>query len=396
MRRILLIITGGIAAYKSLLLIRALRAKGIEVVPVMTESAKEFVTPLSVSALAENQVRTKLFDLDAEAKMGHIELSRSADLIVVAPATANFIAKIANGQANDLATTLVLAARAPIMVAPAMNVAMWEAEATQQHINTLKSRGFDIVGPTEGDMACGEFGFGRFAEPDDILKEILAKFGDMPLEGRRILISSGPTHEPIDPVRYIANRSSGKQGLAIADELIKLGARVTFVTGPASAPRPEGAHVIEVETALEMRQKIFENLEVDAFISAAAVADWRVDASGEKLKKTVDGLPKLSFSENPDILKEVCQSPQKPRLVIGFAAETENVVAYAQAKRERKGCDWLLANDVSPKSGVMGGDHNRIHFVTENGVEDWPEGSKGFAAKMLAQKISAEMQTWSK
>ena len=394
MKTVLLIITGGIAAYKSLLLIRALRASGVRVVPVMTQSAAEFVTPLSVSALAENPVRTKLFDLEAEAKMGHIELSRSADLIVIAPATANFIAKIANGLADDLASTLVMAARAPIMIAPSMNVAMWESAATQDNMAKLSARGFLSIGPTEGDMACGEFGFGRFEEPEQIHEAIMAHLGEAPLAGKHIVVTSGPTHEPIDPVRYIANRSSGKQGTAIADALINFGANVTFITGPASAPRPDGANIVEVETAREMEAAVKSALPSDVFISAAAVADWHVEQSAEKLKKTTSGLPTLNFSENPDILKAVCESKDRPRLVIGFAAETQNVIEYATAKRARKGCDWILANDVSSKTGIMGGDHNAIHLISESGHESWPEQSKTMAAKMLAERITGEIAKW--
>ncbi len=387
-------ITGGIAAYKSLLLIRALRASGVRVVPVMTESASQFVTPLSVSALAENPVRSKLFDLEAEAKMGHIELSRSADLIVIAPATANFIAKIANGLADDLASTLVSAARAPIMIAPSMNVAMWENAATQENMSKLGERGFLSIGPTKGDMACGEYGFGRFEEPEQIHAAIMEQLGAAPLAGKHIVMTSGPTHEPIDPVRYIANRSSGKQGTAIANALINLGAKVTFITGPASAARPEGAHIVEVETARDMETAVNAALPSDVFISAAAVADWHVEACEEKLKKTTDGLPTLCLSENPDILKTVCASKNRPKLVIGFAAETQNVVEFATAKRERKGCDWILANDVSPKTGIMGGDHNAIHLITENSHESWPEQSKTMAAKMLAERITDEIAKW--
>lgn len=394
MKTVLLIITGGIAAYKSLLLIRSLRASGVRVVPVMTESAAEFVTPLSVSALAENPVRSKLFDLEAEAKMGHIELSRSADLIVIAPATANFIAKIVNGLADDLASTLVIAARAPIMIAPSMNVAMWESEATKENMSKLGARGFLSIGPTEGDMACGEYGFGRFEEPEQIHAAIMSKLGAAPLAGKHIVVTSGPTHEPIDPVRYIANRSSGKQGTAIADALINLGAKVTFITGPATAPRPDGAQIIEVETARDMETAVKAAPPADVFISAAAVADWHVEASGEKLKKTTDGLPELNFSENPDILKSVCASKERPKLVIGFAAETQNVVEFASAKRERKGCDWILANDVSPETGIMGGDHNSIHLITKDDTESWPQQSKTMAAKMLAERITAEIEKW--
>ncbi len=394
MRRILLIITGGIAAYKALMLIRELRNQDIEVVPVMTESAKEFVTPLSVAALAEQPVRSQLFSLDDEAKMGHIELSRSADAVVIAPATANFIGKVANGLADDLASTLVIATRSPVMIAPAMNVAMWESEANQANIKTLKSRNFEMIGPMEGDMACGEFGFGRLVEPTDILQAILSHFGDLPLRGRQITITSGPTHEPIDPVRYIANRSSGKQGTAIAEALQRLGANITFVTGPATAPRPSGTKIIEVQSADEMYQAVHKNLPSDVFISVAAVADWKVEAREQKIKKNNDGLPQLSFEKNPDILQSVCKSKNRPRLVIGFAAETENVLEHGQTKRERKGCDWLLANDVSHRTGIMGGEHNQIQFITKDETKAWPKASKKDVANKLAEKILDEIKKW--
>ncbi len=389
MKTVLLIITGGIAAYKSLLTIRLLRNSGYEVLPVMTASAHEFVTPLSVAALAENPVRDALFDLDAEAKMGHIELARAADLVLVAPATANFIAKMTNGVADDLATTLLLATRSPIMIAPAMNVAMWEHQATQDNIATLKSRGVHVIDPDEGAMACGEFGEGRLPEPEVIFARAGALLSKGPLKGKTCIVTSGPTHEPIDPVRYIANRSSGKQGTAIAQALLDKGADVVFVTGPAITPPPNGAKVITIETAKEMQRAVEAALPADVFISAAAVADWHVENAGaEKIKKTVDGLPELNFAQNPDILATISKrKTDRPELVIGFAAETENVVEYAKDKREHKGCDWIVANDVSPKTGIMGGDDNEIILITENGTTAFSRQSKASAAQALVNAI---------
>ncbi len=389
MKTVLFIITGGIAAYKSLLTIRLLRQAGFEVLPVMTASAHEFVTPLSVAALAENPVRDQLFNLDEEAKMGHIELARAAALVLIAPATANFMAKIANGHADDLASTLVLATRSPLLFAPAMNVAMWENPATRQTLQTLQDRGATIIPPGEGAMACGEFGEGRLAEPEEIYKAVEAILGARPLKDKHILLSSGPTHEPIDPVRYIANRSSGKQGTAIAEALIDAGAKVTFVTGPAITPPPKGAQIIKVETAQQMQTALHQALPADVFISAAAVADWRVEnSSDEKIKKTTGGLPELSFAQNPDILAEISNlKTNRPPLVIGFAAETQNVEEYASAKRKRKGCDWIIANDVSPQTGIMGGDENEIYLIKETGSEHWPRQSKTAAARSLVNAI---------
>ncbi len=361
-KTILLIIGGGIAAYKSLDLIRQLRGQGAEVLTVLTRAGAEFVTPLSVSALAGTRVFQDLFDLTDEAEMGHIKLSRRADLLVVAPATADLMAKMAGGHANDLATTLLLATDTPVLLAPAMNVRMWHHPATQRNIATLQGDGITIVGPNAGDMACGEQGLGRMAEPAEILAAITAYLQpkaaqSSPLAGRHVIVTSGPTHEPIDPVRYIANRSSGAQGAAIAAALRDLGARVSFVTGPASVPAPQGVDVMPVETAQQMLAAVQAALPADAAVMAAAVADWRVaNAGAQKIKKEASGaLPNLEFAENPDILAWVSHAANRPHLVVGFAAETQDVIAQATAKRARKGCDWIVANDVSPNSGVMGG-----------------------------------------
>ncbi len=389
-KRVLLIIGGGIAAFKSLDLIRRLRESGAEVTPVLTKAAAEFVTPLSVAALSGSKVYTDLFDLTDEAEMGHIQLSRSADLVVVAPATADLMAKMAQGLANDLASTLLLATDTPVLVAPAMNVRMWDHPATQRNVTTLKGDGVSFVGPNEGDMACGEFGPGRMSEPLEIVAAVEGALAGGPLQGKRILITSGPTHEPIDPVRYIANRSSGAQGTALANALLALGADVIFVTGPADVAPPVGVEVIAIQTAQEMLEAVQSVLPVDAAVFAAAVADWRVaDASDRKLKKTKDGLPDLSFAENPDILAHVAQlSKGRPPLVVGFAAETNDVEANAIAKRLRKGCDWIVANDVSPETGIMGGSENDVSIISDAGVEDLPRMSKDKVAQELAQRIA--------
>ena len=389
-KRILLIIGGGIAAFKSLDLIRRLRERGADVTPVLTRSGTEFVTPLSVAALSGSKVYTDLFDLTDEAEMGHIQLSRSADLIVVAPATADLMAKMAQGLANDLASTLLLATDTPVLVAPAMNVRMWQHPATQRNIAALKGDGVTFIGPNDGDMACGEFGPGRMSEPLEIVAAVEAKLANGPLKGKRVLITSGPTHEPIDPVRYIANRSSGAQGTALANALSALGADVVFVTGPADVAPPEGVEVIAVQTAQQMLEAVQTALPADVAIFAAAVADWRVEgASDRKLKKSKDGLPTLSFAENPDILAHVAQlTTGRPPLVIGFAAETNDVKANATAKRKRKGCDWIVANDVSPETGIMGGSENAVSLISDVGVEDWPRMSKENVSRKLAQRIA--------
>jgi len=388
-KRILLIIGGGIAAFKSLDLIRRLRERGAFVTPVLTKSGAEFVTPLSVSALAGEKIYSDLFDLTSEAEMGHIELSRSADLIVVAPGTADLMAKMAGGLANDLASTLLLATDKRVLVAPSMNVRMWEHPATQRNLATLKSDGVLFVGPNEGDMACGEYGYGRLAEPLEIVDAIDTALSGGPLKGKHILVTSGPTHEPIDPVRYIANRSSGAQGTAIAKALAALGADVTFVTGPADVPPPNGVRVIKVQTAAEMLTAVMEAPASDAAVFAAAVADWRVENAGpSKIKKDGNGLPTLEFAENPDILATVSKLKKgRPGLVIGFAAETDDVIANATAKRLRKGCDWIVANDVSPATGIMGGTENDVTLITADGSEDWPRMGKDAVAQRLAQKL---------
>ncbi len=389
-KRILLIIGGGISAYKSLDLIRKLRERGAAVTPVLTGAATEFVTSLSVAALSGSKIYGELFDLTAEAEMGHIQLSRSADLVVVAPATADLMAKMAHGLANDLASTLLLATDTPVLVAPAMNVRMWDHAATQRNIATLADDGVAFVGPNEGDMACGEFGPGRMAEPMEIVAAVEAKLSDGPLKGKRVLITSGPTHEPIDPVRYIANRSSGAQGTALANALSALGADVVFVTGPADVAPPSGVEVIAVQTAQQMLEAVQTALPADVAIFAAAVADWRVEgASDRKLKKTKDGLPTLTFAENPDILAHVSQlKTGRPALVVGFAAETNDVEANATAKLKRKGCDWIVANDVSPETGIMGGSENDVAIISQAGVDEWPRMSKDMVSRKLAQRIA--------
>jgi len=389
-KHILLIIGGGIAAYKSLDLIRRLRERGAEVTPVLTKAGSEFVTPLSVSALAGNKLYSDLFDLNDEAEMGHIELSRAADLIVVAPATADLMAKMAGGISNDLASTLLLATDKRVLIAPSMNVRMWQHPATQRNLATLKDDGILMVGPGEGDMACGEYGPGRMAEPLEIVAAADAALSDGPLKGKHILVTSGPTHEPIDPVRYIANRSSGSQGTAIAEALRALGADVTFVTGPADVPAPMDVTVVAVETAKEMKDAVEAALPADAAIFAAAVADWHVaNATDSKIKKDKSGLPTLEFAENPDILATVSQMTSgRPNLVVGFAAETDDVVANATAKRERKGCDWIVANDVSPETGIMGGSENAVTLISDDGAEAWARMGKDAVAQELANRIA--------
>ena len=389
-KRILLIIGGGIAAFKSLDLIRRLRERGASVTPVLTSAGAEFVTPLSVSALAGHKVYRDLFDLTDEAEMGHIELSRSPDLIVVAPATADLMAKMSGGHADDLASTLLLATDTPVLVAPAMNVRMWEHRATRRNRAVLDADGIMFVGPNEGDMACGEYGPGRMSEPLEIVAAIEAALVDGPLKGKRVLVTSGPTHEPIDPVRYIANRSSGAQGAAIARALSALGAEVVFVTGPADVPPPQGVQVVRIETAQQMLDAVQSALPVDAAVFAAAVADWRVaKESASKMKKDKGGIPKLDFAENPDILATISQLQEgRPALVVGFAAETDDVVENAAAKRQRKGCDWIVANDVSAGTGIMGGAENDITLITNEGAEDWPRMAKDQVAARLADRIA--------
>ena len=396
-RRVLLIIGGGIAAYKNLELIRRPKERGASVRAIMTQAAHQFVTPLSVSSLSGDKVYTDLFDLTDEAEMGHIELSRDADLLVVAPATADLMAKMASGLANDLASTALLATDKKVLIAPAMNVRMWTHRATQRNLETLLADGVDVVGPNQGDMACGEYGPGRMAEPAEILAAIEAHFAELafpgggPLKGKRVLITSGPTHEPIDPVRYLANRSSGKQGYAIAQAVARLGAETVLVSGPTNLPSPPGVTVKRVETAREMLSACEAALPADIAICAAAVADWRVASDAEqKLKKQPgEQAPALMLVENPDILATLSQlTANRPLLVIGFAAETEKVIAHAVAKRQRKGCDWIVANDVSPATGVMGGDLNTVHLITREGQEDWPLLPKQAVAERLARRIA--------
>ena len=393
-KRILLIIGGGISAYKSLDLIRKLRDAGATVTPVMTRAATEFVTPLSVAALAGERVYQELFDLTDEAEMGHIQLSRVADLIVVAPATADLMAKMASGRADDLASTLLLATDTRVLAAPAMNVRMWTHTATQRNVAQLCRDGVTIVGPNDGAMACGEFGPGRMAEPMEILAAVQAAFATGPMVGKHVLVTSGPTHEPIDPVRYIANRSSGAQGAAIASALRDLGASVTFITGPATVPPPVGVTVVKVQTAQQMLGAVEAALPADVAIFAAAVADWRVsNAADQKVKKDGSGkMPDMSFAENPDILAQVAQMKTgRPKLVIGFAAETNDVLAHATAKRARKGCDWIVANDVSAGTGIMGGAENAVTLISEAGAEVWPRMEKASVAKRLAAKIAGAL-----
>ena len=394
-KRILLIIGGGIAAYKSLDLIRRLRERGADVTPVLTRAAEAFVTPLSVGALAAAKVYRDLFDLTDEAEMGHIQLSRAADLIVVAPATADLMAKMAAGLAGDLATTVLLATDKRVLLAPAMNVRMWQHAATQRNLAVLRGDGVLFAGPNDGDMACGEYGPGRMAEPLEIVAAIEAALGAGLLAGRHVIVTSGPTHEPIDPVRFIANRSSGAQGAALARALAGLGAAVTFVTGPALVPPPAGVRVIRVETAVQMLAAVQAHLPADAVVCAAAVADWRVaNGAEQKLKKDGSGkAPALEFAENPDILAAISQMVAgRPRLVVGFAAETETVLAHATAKRLRKGCDWIVANDVSASTGIMGGAENEVMLVTQDGAEVWPRLSKDEVGRRLAARIAQVFQ----
>ena len=391
-KRILLIIGGGIAAYKALDLIRRLRERGAAVRAVMTAAAQDFVTPLSVGALTADHVFTDLFDRQDEQDVGHIRLAREADLIIVAPATADLMAKAANGFAGDLATAVLLATDRKVLMAPAMNPRMWAHPATRRNFVRLAADGIAVVGPMQGEMAeAGEVGEGRMAEPLEIVAAAEAALGGGALAGRHVIVTSGPTHEPIDPVRYIANRSSGAQGTALAAALRDLGARVTFVTGPASVPAPPGVEVVPVETAREMLAAVEAALPADAAVFAAAVADWRVkNASHSKMKKDGSGrAPALEFAENPDILATVAQLESgRPRLVVGFAAETDDVVAHARAKRARKRCDWIVANDVRPATGIMGGAENAVTLITGERAEDWPRLGKDEVARRLAARIA--------
>jgi phosphopantothenoylcysteine decarboxylase/phosphopantothenate--cysteine ligase len=389
-RRILLIISGGIAAYKCLDLIRQLRAHGAAVRCILTRSATEFVTPLSVAALSGDKVYDDLFSLTDEHDMGHIQLSRDADLLVVVPATANILARMAQGIADDLATTALLATDKPVMVAPSMNVRMWEHEATRANMTVLRSRNVTVLGPDSGDMACGEYGEGRMIEPADIVAAIERAFTDQGrLAGQRALVTSGPTHEPIDPVRYIANRSSGKQGHAIAAALARMGAETILVTGPTQETDPPGVAVIRVETAQQMLVACQTALPADVAVCAAAVSDWRPESAGNQKIKKNGTPPKLSLTENPDILKTLATAGNgRPRLVIGFAAETGDVIAKAKPKLLAKGCDWIVANDVAPGTQTFGGSDNSVHLITANKVESWPRMSKQAVADQLASLIA--------
>jgi phosphopantothenoylcysteine decarboxylase/phosphopantothenate--cysteine ligase len=393
-KRILLIVGGGIAAYKSCELVRLIRRNGGAVTCVLTDGGSHFVTPMTLAALSENQVHTSLWDLKDEVEMGHIQLSRQADLVVVCPATADLLARMAAGIADDLATTLLLATDKKVLVAPAMNVRMWQHEATRRNVARLRADGVAVLEPDEGDMACGEFGPGRLPEPEKIYARIAAMLeghatqetaSTGPLSGRHVIVTAGPTHEPIDPVRVIANRSSGKQGFAIAASLAELGARVTLVAGPVSLPTPPAVDRVNVETGRQMQAAVEAALPADAAVLVAAVADWRVEAATSKLKKA-DGPPQLAWSANPDILAELARSPRRPGLLVGFAAETDDVIASAKGKRERKDCDWIVANDVS--GDVMGGEQNKVHLVTADGVEAWERAPKADVARRLASRIA--------
>ena len=392
-QRVLLIVGGGIAAYKALELTRLLRKAGVGVRPILTKAGAEFVTPLSLSALAEDKVYSELFSLTDEAEMGHIELSRSADLVVVAPATADLMAKAANGHASDLASTTILATDKPVLMAPAMNVRMWEHAATRRNFEQLKADGVLFVGPDEGAMACGEYGPGRMAEPAEIFEAIQAALSgpaSRPLAGRRAIVTAGPTAEPLDPVRLLTNRSSGKQGYAIASALAALGADVTLVSGPTALSAPAGVNRVDVETARDMLAACQAALPADIAVCVAAVADWRPELQGtSKIKKGDGALPAISLVENPDILATLAKGQARPKLVVGFAAETDDVEAHASAKLARKGCDWIVANDVSIE-GTMGGDQNAVAIVSKGGIERWDRMAKGEVARRLAARIAEE------
>ncbi|HEX8401254.1 MAG TPA: bifunctional phosphopantothenoylcysteine decarboxylase/phosphopantothenate--cysteine ligase CoaBC [Allosphingosinicella sp.] len=410
-RRILLIVGGGIAAYKSCELIRLLRRAAASVTCVLTEGGAQFVTPMTLAALSENPVHTSLWDLKNEVEMGHIQLSRQADLVVVCPATAHLLARMAAGLADDLATTLLLATNKRVLAVPAMNVRMWQHPATVRNVARLRSDGLTVLEPDKGEMACGEYGPGRLPEPEAIVTAIsglltaqaepvealpphLFTAGKARLAGKHVLVTAGPTHEPIDPVRMLANRSSGKQGFAIAHAAAALGARVTLVAGPVALPTPAGVTRIDVETALEMQAAVRAALPADGAVMVAAVADWRVEASPTKIKKRPAGPPELRFLENPDLLADLAAAPARPRLLVGFAAETDDVLDNARAKLRRKGCDWIVANDVS--GDVMGGDANQVHLVTASGVESWERLSKDEVARRLAERIATELASGEK
>ncbi len=425
-KRILLIVSGGIAAYKALELVRLIKRQGIAVRAVMTQSATEFVTPLSLGVITEDHVYGEMFDLKEEREIGHIQLSRQADLIVICPATANILAKMTAGIADDLATTILLATDKPVLAVPAMNVRMWQHRATQRNLTQLKADGVTIMEPDEGAMACGEFGPGRLPEPPVVAERICAMLGHSfdaaltagrapttvassgamesqpdfadidhrPLFGKHILVTAGPTYEAIDPVRYIANRSSGRQGFAIAAAAAEMGAEVTLVAGPVHLVTPPGVIRIDVESALEMQTEVEKSLPADVAILVAAVADWRAaDVPEQKIKKDGKGIPPLTLTENPDILASLAKHKYRPTLLIGFAAETENIVEHATAKLAKKGCDWIIANDVSGAKGesVMGGENNAFHIITKNGVESWPDSPKDVIARKLMEKVADEI-----
>lgn len=391
-KTVLLIIGGGIAAYKCHELIRLLKTRGCLVRTILTRAAEEFVTPLSIGGLSGEKVHTALFSLTDEVEMGHIQLSRAADLLVVAPATADLLAKMANGMADDLASTVLLATDKPVLVAPAMNVRMWRHPATERNVKRLADDGVHFVGPNDGEMACGEFGPGRMAEPAEIVAAIGERLQPraQPLAGKRVLITAGPTREPIDPVRYISNHSSGKQGYALAEAAVALGAETILVSGPVSLPIPPGAQMIPVETARDMLKACEDELPCDIAIFSAAVADWRVaSTAGQKMKKDGRGVPSLPLVENPDVLKTIAShATRRPALVVGFAAETEHVITHAQDKLARKGCDLIVANDVGGDSGVFGGDSNTVHIVSKTGVESWPQMSKRDVARRLMEHLA--------
>jgi len=392
-KSILLIVGGGIAAYKSLELVRRLSERGIRSRAILTQAGAQFITPLSLSALTGERVYSDLFSLTDEAEMGHIQLSRSADLVVVAPATADLMAKMANGLANDLASTTLLATDKKVLMAPAMNVRMWESASVRRNRAVLEKDGVLFVGPNDGEMACGEFGPGRMAEPMEIVAAIEKALGAQgPLRGVKALVTAGPTREPVDPVRFLANHSSGKQGYAIAEALARAGADTTLISGPVSLAAPGGVKLTRVVTAQEMLAACEAVLPADVLVMAAAVADWRPDvAANSKIKKSADRVvPLIKLVENPDILTTLAQGPNRPRLVIGFAAETDEVVSNAVAKRLRKGADWIIANDVS--GDVMGGDRNRIHLISETGIEDWPDMTKAEVGARLAQRIAEKLK----
>ncbi|WP_374378013.1 bifunctional phosphopantothenoylcysteine decarboxylase/phosphopantothenate--cysteine ligase CoaBC [Dongia sp.] len=394
-KRVLLIIAGGIAAYKALDIIRRGRERGLDFRVILTKGGAEFVTPLSVASLAGSKAYTELFSLTDEAEMGHIRLVREADLVLVAPATADLIAKMAHGLADDLASTALLANDRPVLIAPSMNVVMWRQPAVQANVATLRARGVSVVGPGAGDLACGEVGDGRLAEPLDIVTAALKILSDGPLKGLKALVTSGPTFEAIDPVRFIGNRSSGKQGHAIAAALAAAGAETMLVTGPTSLPDPAGCKVIHIESANEMLAAVEGSLPVDIAVAAAAVSDWRPSREAQqKMKKREGGEPpRIDLTTNPDILATIsAPGPKRPALVIGFAAETENVVEHATAKRQRKQCDWILANDVSSGTGTFGGADNKVHLISAAGSEEWPRLSKTELAEQLVARIAAQLK----